>query len=202
MLDRTNWTIELNDNIIACTIAGELGTCESAVLVASSRESITGMSDDPFETTVASREICQLSNSGCDVALADEFGPGSTHCAPPEPEDEFVVGYTSNVCCWGGPHITITTRESFEAPGLRSSWSGGGISPTEPVEKTPMMGGFAAIEDARDWLCPQFTSWTYHRWCTHKQGPLGGKRQGTAGCSFDPPLPQAEVAPEFAGCPD
>ncbi len=156
------------------------------------------------ECTEASREDCEELDT-TSLGPTDFMGPATScddvTCTPVTPTTEYVVWYTSNVCCWGAPHIQITDRDRFEAEELRSSWSGGGIDPTELLTKAELQGGFDSVEEAQEWLCPQFTSWSYHYWCyRHYQGPLGGNWQGVAGCTFDTDLPQTDSPPEFDGC--
>ena len=153
--------------------------------------------------TEASRSDCEELDT-TSLGPTDFAGP-ATSCDDVTCEQivttEYVIWYTSNVCCWGAPHLQITDRDRFEAEELRSSWPGGGIDPTEPLTKTELQGGFDSVEEAQAWLCPQFTSWSYHYWCgAHYQGPLGGNWQGTAGCTFDTELPQTDTPPEFDGC--
>lgn len=80
VLNRSDWTIELNDAFIACVAACELGTCDPAVIVVSGREEIPDFDVDYTRTTVTSRELCELINAGCVVTFADASGPGLVDC--------------------------------------------------------------------------------------------------------------------------
>jgi len=86
VLNRSDWTIELNDNFIACAAACDLGTCDPPVIVVSSRDTIPDFQEEPGGTTVTSRELCQLHNAGCTATLADENGPGSVDCGCAAPD--------------------------------------------------------------------------------------------------------------------
>lgn len=151
--------------------------------------------------TDASRTDCTDLNSSS-LGPTDFAGPGTscstTACAPPV---EYVVWYTSNVCCWGAPHIVISDRDGFNAPDLRSNWPGGGISPTEPLTKVELQGGFATYEEAQAWFCPQLTSWSYHYWCGRHYQAMGGNWQVGAGTCDLSVLPQTDSPPDFNGCP-
>ena len=80
VLNRSDWTIDLNDNFIACAAACEIGTCDPSIIVVSTREEIPDFNEDFTMTTVTSRELCQLNNSGCTVTMAGNAGPGSVEC--------------------------------------------------------------------------------------------------------------------------
>jgi hypothetical protein len=243
VLNRSDWTLGLNDNFIACTSEGELGTCDPSVLVVTDRGGIPDFSEDPSQTTVASRELCQLHNAGCSVAFADASGPGHVDCGPPAAPvgaccldgggclaltaaacdsragayagdgsecalvecplptpTEYVLWYTGNVCCWGAPHLLITDRDRFDAPESASSYPGGGIDPSVPLVKVELRGGFASVAEANAWVCPQFTSSSYHYWCSRHYQMNGHNWQpyGLA-CDFST-LPETTTPPESNLC--
>ena len=83
VLSRSDWTIGLNDNFIACVAACELGNCDPPVIVVSDRSEIPDFHEDYTMTTVTSRELCELHNAGCEVVMADQTGPGLVDCACP-----------------------------------------------------------------------------------------------------------------------
>ena len=80
VLNRSDWTPGLNDDFIACAGACELGTCDPSVIVVSAREDIPDFNQDFTMTSLTSRELCQLYNSGCNVAMGDDAGPGFVDC--------------------------------------------------------------------------------------------------------------------------
>ena len=80
VLNRTDWTIEMNDRFIACVAAGELGSCEAAAWVVSPRSDVPDFKEDFRETTVTSREMCQLHNLQCDVEFATSDEVGIVEC--------------------------------------------------------------------------------------------------------------------------
>ncbi|MCO6435650.1 MAG: hypothetical protein J5J06_01015 [Phycisphaerae bacterium] len=154
---------------------------------------------------------CCLSDGTCTMNLSvndcqDQNGlvfPRGELCDAVDcPVRDFVVWYTGNVCCWGAPLLYISDRDSFEGTALRSSFPGGGIDPTELVVKVLLQAGFDTREDAQAWICPQFTSSSFHYWCgRHYQ--MGGVnwQPGGLGCDLgglpdnpNPPLhPDADV---------
>jgi len=145
--------------------------------------------------TDVTASACAAINGG--VYSGDGSACNNVSCTPTV---EYLVWYTGNVCCWGAPLMYIGTRESFEEPGSASSYPGGGIDPSVPVEKVEFQGGFASAEEARDWICPQFESTTFHFWCTaHYQ--LGGQnwQPGSLGCDLSG-LPEPATYPEVNGC--
>ena len=81
VLNRTDWTITLNDEFIACTASCDLGDCDPPAIIVSTRDAIPDFSLDIRMTTVTSRELCQFYNSGCTVVFADENAPGYVDCA-------------------------------------------------------------------------------------------------------------------------
>lgn len=80
VLNRSDWTIDLNDAFISCVSACELGTCDPPVIVVSRREEIPEFDVDYTNTTVTSRELCELARVGCTVTFADDDGPGVVEC--------------------------------------------------------------------------------------------------------------------------
>lgn len=127
---------------------------------------------------------------------------GNDNSSPAGPE--YVVWFTGNVCCWGAPWIFITTREDFESPRLRSSFSGGGIDPEILAVKVEIQGGFTTAEDASAWICPQFVSRFNHYWCGSGYAQRDGANwwpSGSLGCDIDSlPLIESEAVPEVDGC--
>jgi hypothetical protein len=83
--------------------------------------------------------------------------------------EEFVVWYTENVTCWNAPYLFVTNGDGFETSSRRCNFSGGGLCGTksgdEEVVKVKMEGGFSTFDDAKSWICSQFTARHYHRWC-------------------------------------
>jgi len=79
VLNRDDWTIDLNDGFIACIDMCGVGTCDPPVLIASAQSSIPDLSEDPGETSVTSRELCQLFNAGCEVVVETD-GQGYADC--------------------------------------------------------------------------------------------------------------------------
>jgi len=152
---------------------------------------------------------------GCSFDWAGAYQGDNTTCGgvtcpttTTPPVVEYVIWYTGNVCCWGAPLMYITDRATFNQPRLRSSFPGGGISPTEPALKVEERGGFTSVQQARDWICPQFTASTFHYWCgRHYQ--YGGRnwQPGGLGCDFSslpdvpnpPGLPAPDVCAAHAG---
>lgn len=80
VLHRSDWTIDVNDHLIACVAECRLGTCQPAAIVVSPRASIPDFHPDYHRTSVTSRELCQLDRHGCSTAMADEHGPGAIDC--------------------------------------------------------------------------------------------------------------------------
>jgi hypothetical protein len=80
VLNRSDWTIDLNDQFIACVAACNLGTCDPPVIVVSRSEDIPDFNVDYTQTSVTSRELCELINAGCAVTMADDTGPGLVEC--------------------------------------------------------------------------------------------------------------------------
>ena len=243
VLNRSDWTLGLNDGFIACASAGELGTCDPLARVLTDRDAIPEFSEDDSKTTVTSRELCQLHNAGCTVAFADAPGPGHVDCGDPSAPAgacclrdggclgvtasecgaragaysgdgtecslvectvptpaEYVIWYTGNVCCWGAPHLLVTDRDRFNEPELASSYPGGGIDPSVPLVKVELQGGFASVAAANAWVCPQFTSSSYHYWCSRHYQMNGHNWQpyGLA-CDFST-LPETTTPPESNLC--
>ena len=105
----------------------------------------------------------------------------------------YAVWYTGNVLCWDAPQIHLTDQESFEMPELASSFEGGGTDSTTLVDKKLLQGGFATEDEARAWICPQFTGWRASYWCG-RHDLIGEQRYwyaGSLGCDFSA-LPQVE----------
>ncbi|MGD2108639.1 MAG: hypothetical protein PVI86_04540 [Phycisphaerae bacterium] len=160
---------------------------------------------DPVEPTggccFVNGDCEDRTEESCVFVLGDYQGDGtscdSLTCTP---QIEYVVWYTGNVCCWGAPLLYISDRITFNQPRSRSSFPGGGIDPSIPAIKVEMQGGFASREDAQNWICPQFTSSSFHYWCgRHYQ--MGGKnwQPGSLGCDFST-LPDTTTPPEADVC--
>ncbi len=198
---------------VCCTSNGDCGLMSSTaclLIEGTVMENATTCTPNPCLQPSTEMGACCVSGVTCtDVTAAAcaninggvYSGDGSdctnVVCTPPV---EYVIWYTGNVCCWGAPLMYIGTRESFEEPGSASSYPGGGIDPSVPVVKVEFQGGFASVEEARAWVCPQFESSTFHFWCTrHYQ--LGGQnwQPGSLGCDLNS-LPEASVYPEVNGC--
>lgn len=165
--------------------------------------------DDPTGACCFVDGDCEdQTEESCLFVLGDYQGDGtSCDTVTCTAQIEYVVWYTGNVCCWGAPLLYITDRVTFNQPRLRSSFPGGGISPTEPAIKVEMQGGFASREDAQAWVCPRFTSSSFHFWCgRHYQMDGVNWQPGGLGCDFsslpdnpDPPgLPEADVCSDVA----
>lgn len=164
---------------------------------------------DPCATSVPTGACCsqgtctmRTSSECAAIGGATYAGDGAdcavTDCPAPI---EYVVWYTGNVCCWGAPHLLLTTRESFERPELASSYPGGGIDPSVALVKVELRGGFASTEEARAWVCPQFVSSSYHFWCLRHYQAMGMNWQpsGGLGCGLSN-LPEATTVPDTNGC--
>lgn len=82
VLNRDDWSIDLNDDFIACLDMCSVGTCDPPILIASPEASIPDYSDDFMETSVTSRELCQLHNAGCEVVVEGD-APGHARCPCP-----------------------------------------------------------------------------------------------------------------------
>lgn len=198
---------------VCCTLSGDCGlmsTVACLLIEGSVMENATSCTPNPCMQPTSQTGACCVSGVTCtDVtaaACADTnggvySGDGSqcinVSCTPPV---EYLVWFTGNVCCWGAPLMYIGTRESFDQPGSASSYPGGGIDPNVPVVKVEYQGGFASVEEAQNWICPQFESSSFHFWCTrHYQ--LGGRnwQPGSLGCDLSS-LPEASVYPDVNGC--
>ncbi len=164
---------------------------------------------DPCATTVPTGACCSQgactmrTSSECAAISGATYAGDGADCAVtdcPAPI-EYVVWYTGNVCCWGAPHLLLTTRESFERPESASSYPGGGIDPSVALVKVELQGGFATTEEARAWVCPQFVSSSYHYWCLRHYQAMGMNWQpsGSLGCDLSN-LPEATTVPDTIGC--
>lgn len=111
------------------------------------------------------------------------------------PVRDFVVWYTGNVCCWGAPLLYISNRGDFDQADLTCNYPGGGLCPGAALNKVLLQGGFNTREEAQAWICPQFTSSSFHFWCgRHYQ--LGGVNWQPAGLGCDlGGLPDSENPP-------
>ncbi len=98
VLNRSDFTIGLNDNFIACVASGALGDCDPPVIVVSERASVPDFDEDDTMGSVTSRELCQLYNAGCTVIFADEFGPGYVDCGGSSDADG--TSLCSNTCAF------------------------------------------------------------------------------------------------------
>ncbi len=132
------------------------------------------------------------------VYSGDGTGCATVECAPPV---EYLVWYTGNVSCWGAPLIYIDTRDSFNVSASAASYPGGGIDYSVPLVKTELRGGFASIEEARDWICPQFVSRFSHAWCgSYYQSANCNWQPGALGCDLSA-LPFTDTLPAGTSCP-
>lgn len=144
----------------------------------------------------------------CDTSCigVDPDCDSSTSCEGDdcEPQIEYVVWFTGNVCCWGAPLIYITTRDVFDEPRLRSSFPGGGIDPNQAAIKVEMQGGFETFEDAAASVCPRFTSRFNHYWCGSGYLQMDGQnwQTGNFGCDEINDLPWIDIEslPDVDGC--
>jgi hypothetical protein len=125
---------------------------------------------------------------GSDCAVVD--------CAPPA---EYVAWYTGNVCCWGAPLLYIGDRNGFEASESTCSYPGGGLDCNNPLVKVELRGGFATVEAAEAWLCPQFVSFSYHYWCDAHYQMDGKNWRPAVGCDLSG-LPETSTPPDVNGC--
>ncbi len=114
-------------------------------------------------------------------------------------EQEYVVWYTGNVCCWGAPHVLITTRSSFEEESPRSGFAGGGLDSSILAIKIEMQGGFSTFDEATAWLCPQIDSRFNHYWCGNNYAQMNGKNWQIGLCDTSD-LPFTDDAPDTDLC--
>lgn len=141
------------------------------------------------QCTMTTAEIC--------AELPGQFLGDDTDCDP-DPCADFVVWYTGNVCCWGAPLLYISDRNGFEASESTCSYPGGGLDCNNPLVKVELQGGFATVEAAEAWLCPQFVSFSYHYWCNaHYQ--MDGKNWQPGVCDLSG-LPETTTPPDVNGC--
>jgi len=151
-------------------------------------------------------------NNACTTASAQDCAalPGTYHgdgsscdsvsCAPPP---EYLVWYTANVCCWSAPWVFISDRAEFEREEMRCNFAGGGLCPNDPAVKRELQGGFATVEAAVAWLCPQITSRFNHRWCGNIYVQMNGQNWKIAGgrCDLSElPFIGVEELPEATSC--
>lgn len=80
VLNRSDWTIEMNDRFIGCVATGELSSCPSEAWMLSTRAEVPNYETHYLDTTVTSRETCQLYNASCDVQFANINGAGGVEC--------------------------------------------------------------------------------------------------------------------------
>ncbi len=145
---------------------------------------------------------CTLATPHDCAKLPGEWVGGTTcatvGCAAPV---EYVIWYTGNVSCWGAPLISIDTRDSYNTPGSAASYPGGGSDPSVPLVKTELQGGFASVEEARAWICPQFVSRFSHPWCSsYYQTANCNWQPGALGCDLSA-LPFTDALPAGTSCP-
>ena len=96
--------------------------------------------------------------------------------------------------------LYITDRTGFEERESRASFPGGGIDHSIDVIKVEYQGGFASVEDARAWICPKFTSRSFHYWCTaHYQMDGKNWHPGGLGCDLSH-LPDTDSPPDTNLC--
>jgi hypothetical protein len=134
--------------------------------------------------------------------LSGEYQGDGTSCATADcpPPAEYVIWYTANVCCWGAPLIYITDRAGFEERESRASFPGGGIDHSIDAVKVAYLAGFDTMEAAQAWICPQFTSKSYHYWCGHHYQMDGMNWQpGGLGCDLSN-LPVTDSPPDANLC--
>ena len=145
--------------------------------------------------------VCSdVSVSGCAALQGGVYSGDGTACATVQcaAPAEYLTWYTGNVCCWGAPLLYISTRDSFNQPAFAADYPGGGIDYRIPLVKTELQGGFATVEAAEAWLCPQFVSFSYHYWCdAHYQ--MDGKNWRPAVCDLSG-LPETSTPPDVNGC--
>ncbi len=161
----------------------------------------------PVEPTGAccSAGVCtEVTSSACAATSGAVYSGDGTDCATTQcvQPPEYVVWYTGNVCCWGAPLLFITERSGFESEQSASSFPGGGIDGSIPAVKVELMGGFASAQEARDWVCPQFTSSSFHYWCDRHYQMDGKNWQitGSVGCTNLGSLPEPTAYPETNLC--
>jgi hypothetical protein len=104
------------------------------------------------------------------VYSGDDTACATVQCAPPV---EYVVWYTGNVSCWSAPLMYISTRDAFNTAESAASYPGGGIDFTIPLQKVELQSGFATVQDAQEWICPQFEQFFYHDWCSPHYFAMG-----------------------------
>jgi len=67
--------------------------------------------------------------------------------------------------------------------------------------KTGLQGGFASVEEARAWICPQFVSRFSHAWCSSYYPSANCSGQpGALGCDLSA-LPFTDALPAGTSCP-
>ncbi len=162
----------------ACCLSG--GTCETrtqAACLASAgtyQGNGTICAPNPCPQTAPTGACCVTGS--CNDLTAEECAalPGGVYsgdgvaCATVEctPPVEYVLWYTGNVSCWSAPLMYISTRDNFNQPDFAANYPGGGIDYTISLQKVELQGGFATVEEARAWICPQFETFFYHNWCS------------------------------------
>ncbi len=155
---------------------------------------------DPTGACCVAGVCTEETEADCDTASGTYFGDdiacADADCVPP---DDYVVWYTSNVCCWGAPLVYISTRSGFEAEAPKSSYPGGGMDSSIMVTKVELQGGFATSQDAQDWLCPQVVSRFNHYWCGSGYVQMNGANWQIGSCSTGD-LPVIDDAPDTDMC--
>ena len=71
-LNRSDWTIELNDEFVACSVSGRMGaTCSTPILIASGWKDTDGKTEGRGigADSITAREMCQLRMCNWDVQL-------------------------------------------------------------------------------------------------------------------------------------
>ena len=168
---------------------------------------------DPIDEPTGDEEAACCYTSGCLMQTfdacafsgGDYLGQGTVctedSCPSAEPAVEYVIWYTANVSCWSAPLMYITDRAGFEREEIASSYPGGGIDPMYPLEKAELQGGFASVEEAREWICPQFVSRFSHAWCSsYYQTANCNWQPGGLGCDLSA-LPFTDTLPDGSTCP-
>jgi hypothetical protein len=144
-----------------------------------------------------------LTATECAALPGGVYSGDGTACATVQcaPAKEYLVWYTGNVSCWSAPLIYIDDRDTFNQPGYAANYPGGGIDYSVPLVKTELQGGFASVEEARAWICPQFVSRFSHYWCSsYYQTANCNWQPGALGCDLSA-IPFTDALPAGTSCP-
>lgn len=158
---------------------------------------------EPVGACCVSGVCSEISASACAALQGGVYSGDGTTCATVEcaAPAEYLVWYTGNVSCWGAPLIYIDTRDAFNQPAFAANYPGGGIDSSVPLVKTELQGGFASVEEARAWICPQFVSRFSHAWCSsYYQTANCNWQPGALGCDLSA-LPFTDALPAGTSCP-